>query len=849
MKVGRRVRWAMTGSGMLVPVAMGVATNRVEGPLWLQVIWFSTAVAIAGIGQLLARRAPESVSARSTPSRHSTARIDGPPNFHISVGYSESSSEGEVSRPVVVGEVPRQPPGFRSRADLISQLKQAASSEQPALICALIGTRGVGKTQVAAEYARWCVAQGWPLVAWVTAETHDQVLAGLDAVGSAIGVRYGEEDSRETAARVRNWLAAQQERCLLVFDNVPNAEVIQEWLPAVGKTQVVISSTRQSIENLGVAVPVGVFTEVEALTFLAERTGKQDTDGAARLASELDRLPLALAQAAWVIRQQGLTYHVYLERLKAVALDDFLKPIPGESYPHGAAQAVTISLGQIGGRRKAKLERAILDLLSVLSPAGVPRSWLHMAGELGLLGRSHRKGKSSAVQIDALVGMLADASLVVLSMDGQVIGMHRFIQRVIQDANRKNGDLPMIIRRAAKLIDKHAPALKRASLDRPEVEIFVEQSAVLWTNTHREVSSKNERQLGEFVLDLQNKAGEYLKEAGDIARAILLFEQNLSDLTGIIGSDNLDAFIIRSNLASVHQSAGRLDEAIALFELNLTDSMRVLGPDHRDVMASRNNLADAYRSAGRSDKAIALFELNLTEAIRVLGSDHVDILAGRGNLASAYQSVGRLDEAINLLESALVDTARVLGRESSENLVVRNNLASAYHQAGRFNEGIALLEQNLVDCARILGSDHPDTLANCNNLAGAYEAVGRLGEAIAMLEQNLASCKRVLGSDHPDVLINRSNLAGAYQASGRFDEAIALLEQNLVDCARILDSDHPDILTNCNNLAISYHSVGRFDEAIAMLEQNLHNSIRVLGSDHPDTIKTKANLKIARSRR
>ena len=674
----------------------------------------------------------------------------------------------QVPAVAVAGELPQEPLGFQPRADLLAALDAPGPDSRVQVVHALTGMRGVGKTHLAAAYARAKLAQGWRLVAWVNAEDQAGVLAGLAEVAAALGLAAGAGDAGAAGRAVRHRLEADGEQCLLVFDNATDPGVLRPFLPAAGAARVIITSNYQPVASLGAAVPVEVFTEAEALTFLAARTGQADAAGARELAEELGWLPLALAQAAAVIAAQHLSYATYLDRLRRLPVAELLATEEAGQYPRGVAAAVLLALDTVRAGDQGGICAAVMDLVAVLSAAGVRRSLVHAAAREGLADRDGPVPGLEPEAADRVLARLAGASLLTFSVDGSAVVAHRLVMRVIRENLAAGGTLTAVCQAAARLLDGLAASLEeRWHQDLAVTRDLVEQILALDESADRCPPGSD---LDRDMIRLRWWATWFLAKLGDsTAQAVAIGDRLVADQERVLGPDHPDTLTARSNLANAYRAAGRLDEAISLHEQALAARERVLGPDHPSTLASRDNLAIAYQAASRLDEAIPLHEQALASYERVLGPDHPDTQASRNNLANAYRAAGRLDEAISLYEQALAGRERVLGPDHPDTLRSRNNLALAYRAAGRLDEAISLHEQALAARERVLGPDHPDTLQSRNNLALAYQEAGRLDEAIPLLEQTLAAQERVLGPDHPDTLNSRNNLASAYRAAGRAD--------------------------------------------------------------------------------
>ena len=547
---------------------------------------------------------------------------------------------------VVAGEIPQEPLGFQPRADLLAMLDAPGPDSRVRVVRALTGMRGVGKTHLAAAYARAKLAAGWRVVAWVNAEDSGGVLAGLAEVATALGLA-GAQNARAAGRAVRHWLEADGERCLMVFDNATDPHLLRPFLPAAGDARVIITSNQQSVANLGAGLPVDVFTPSEALTFLAARTGQADAAGATALAEELGFLPLALAQAAAVIAAQHLSYGTYLERLRRLPTDELLAAEEAGQYTRGVAAAVLLSLDSVRAGEQGEACVAMMDLLAVLSAAGARRSLIHEAGREGLPGQEGPMPALAPEMADRVLARLAGVSLLTFSLDGTSVSAHRLVMRVIREKLAANGFLTAVCRAAAQLLAGLAGSLRQGRHeDRAGTRDLVEQIMALDESFAR---CPPDTDLDDRMIKLRGWALWFLMQLADSPPyAVRIGERLLADRQRVFGPNHPDTLTARNNLATAYRAAGRIDEAITLHEQTLTAYERVLGPDHLDTLASRNNLANAYRVAGRTGEAITLHEQALAARERVLGPDHPDTLAARNNLAIAYRVAGRTGEAITL---------------------------------------------------------------------------------------------------------------------------------------------------------------------------------------------------------
>jgi hypothetical protein len=616
----RLIRWCIAGAGSLAVLFGGWYILQhllnVDGAASWAAAGLAAGVAIAVLGWWAGLDGNRPTTASMVAN--TKIRIKRVRNSPIRIDVSPYRQEPRprvpappVTGPVVVGDVPRQPPAFQTRdALLILPDDQMPRRQGHSLTYAITGMRGVGKTQLAAAQARRCIEGKWRLVAWINADTTATILNGLAEAAAVMGVQPGA-DEEASAKELRHLLETGGQRCLLVFDNAPDAAAVRPYLPAVGDACVLITSTSQSISSLGTSVAVGVFTEPEALSYLGERTTIDDDGQAAELAAEVGHLPLALAQAAAVIRAQHISYSTYLDRLRTFTAEEYLAPAGEDAYPLGAAAAIILALRAVQAADTSGLTVDLMRLLAVLSPAGVPRTILSAAGGRVMQRRwflSVRRARPGAMApaVDAALGDLAGASLLTFSLDGALVTAHRLTMRVIRERCLHEGDLEKV---GAAAIDLLATAINAAEPTWQHIEAakgLTEQIEALAVNL-RPVLANSTGKLALELLELRGWALRCLTRLRDNpAQAISVGKALTVDLESALGADDMQTLTAINNLAGAYRSAGLVREGIPLFERAVDGLQRACGPDHPETLAALSNLGAAYRETEQLDKAIGV---------------------------------------------------------------------------------------------------------------------------------------------------------------------------------------------------------------------------------------------------
>ncbi|MEU0184334.1 FxSxx-COOH system tetratricopeptide repeat protein [Streptomyces sp. NPDC006207] len=714
-----------------------------------------------------------------------------------------------------VWNIPGRNAGFTGRDEALLSTRVRLTGAGTVAVLAFNGRGGVGKTQLAIEYAHR-FSNEYELAWWINAEDPALIPDQLAALAVETGAAQPDTLMDQTLAALNRELRGRS-RWLLVFDNADDPAALRPYRPD-GPGHVLITSRNPRWHSLAAPIGVDTLPRREAVALLRSRTPDLNDTDADRIARALDDLPLALVQAAEALT--AFTPDQYQKHLARNAAETVDNDAPLD-YPHSLAGQIRLSTQRLTDQDPDAA--ALLNACALLAPDPFPLHVSKLPDDPG--DNAVTRILASPRTVQRVLTALDRHGLA--RIYAGTVQVHRLTQAVLRDQLS---------------VDQHAQAADNASR---VIEAAYPGDAAD-PSTWPRWPDLLPHLLAIDPTDLTTTSARYaacdacwyLMERGQPHTVLQRLQRLHQAWASTLGPYHDDTLVAANYLTRAYADTRNHAAARTLDEDTLTRRRRVLGEDHPDTLMTATSLAIRLAALGETEQARTLAEDTLARQCRVLGEDHPSTLMTATSLAIRLAALGETEQARTLAEDTLARQRRVLGEDHPSTLTTAHSLAIRLAALGETEQARALGEDTLARQRRVLGEDHPDTLSTAHNLAVRLAALGETEQARALAEDTLARQRRVLGEDHPNTLTTAHNLAVWLAALGETEQARALGEDTLARQRRVLGEDHPDTLSTAHNLAIDLADLGKVGQARALGEDTLTRRRRILGEDHPDTLST-----------
>ncbi|MEV8090377.1 tetratricopeptide repeat protein [Streptomyces nigra] len=748
------------------------------------------------------------------------------------------ASPRETGRPRLrIGEPPPTAAWFQDR-EVMAALRETVHDNGMTVVCQILaGMGGVGKSQLAARYAQQRLEAGsLDLLVWVSATSRDAVISGYARAARAVLPESALTEGPEAAARAfLEWLDAAPAppcRWLVVLDDVPDPATLDGlWPPvtALGRTML---TTRRPDAALFTEhrhrVTVGLYEEAEALSYLrrslAGRKRAETDEELAGLAADLGYLPVALAQAGAYVTDASMPVAEYrglladqTVPLAELAPEDDALP---DAYHLPMAKVWALSVDRADRLRPPGLARPMLQLISLLSPDGIPEAVLTSASALTYLTAARAAATPGTVpprdvtehEARQTLRALRRLSLVTHEPGDphQGVRVHQLVQRATRD------DLP--VDRRDGLVRCLAGALAEVW---PDMDADPELAQVLRASALALIGTSGDLLRRERVHPVLDLFGHSLGHSGQAAAAREYFEDLLAAATPSLGPDHPDLLNVRNGLAHWTGEAGDNKGALAAYDALVADARR-LAVDEAFVLVLRSHRAWWLGRAGAYQAAVAECQELLPEMRRVLGEDHQATFAlEQASAHWQWHSPHRTGQDLAGYHRRVDHARQMYGPDHPKTFEAREGLGLAYERAGEPDEALNLYRVLLADMDRVLGAKHPWTLTARRGAAGARDATGDTAGAIAELRSLLPAMTQVLGEEDMECLTVRLELAGMRGRHEGADVAVGMLTELLEDIRRIVGPEGQGVSSVVSHLARWRGEAGDLIGAVEAARENL----------------------------
>ncbi|TLS40346.1 tetratricopeptide repeat protein [Streptomyces montanus] len=774
------------------------------------------------------------------PSGSGVAEHGAPPHSRtVSEGASEMSTtpqrtvEGDrTSQPRVWGNLPPRNPNFTGRMALLEQLDERLREGTTTVLPeAIHGMGGVGKTQLAIEYAYRHQSE-YDIVWWIPAERPGQIGQALVELAGRLGLETSTEANIAGPA-VREALREGRpfSRWLLIFDNADNPEQVRHYFPTGGNGTILVTSRNRRWGLVGGSLEVDVFTREESKELLRRSGPPLQDDEADQLAEALGDLPLALEQAAAWRAETGMPASEYL-RLFENKRTELLEVAPPPDYQLPVAAAWNVSLDHLETRSPAALR--LLQLCSHFAPDPISRSIFSGLGNSSIFPELDA-ALNDPMKLARAIREVNRYSLARIDHRTNSIEMHRLVQLVLN--NRMTAEEQARMRHGAHTL------LAAADPKSPANPGSWSRYAELYGHVIASDAIKSDQP---WVRQLVMNIANYLYYWGDHEVSLDFSEQAWDSWRTVFGEEDQQTLLMGQWLCFMYLVVGRFDDAARLVAQLREIYVRTApadGEDTREDALDAMNLEAAVRRAeGRFATGAELDEIAYERARRAFGEDDPTTLNTAHNLGVSLRLAGEFRRALELDQHTLALKLRLFGRDDQRTLITENSVAIDVRETGDYVGARALQEAALEAHRDVFGRGNPATTGVMRQLSEACRKAGDHARSLELATEAYGKFTRRYGDAHPQSLSAALALSVALRQNGDLQAARARGVNACKDYRQVFDPNHPHVLASDINLAVTLRLLGQPEEAHRLDETALASLTERLGTAHPTTLNCAINL-------
>ncbi|KAM3102453.1 tetratricopeptide repeat protein [Phormidesmis sp. 146-12] len=740
--------------------------------------------------------------------------------------------EATRSKPVYPLSIPANLPLvskiFVGRDEDLATLHEQLQSRETIAISSITGMGGIGKTELAAQYALEQRDLGtYPGgICWLKAR---------EDVGSQIVLfarshfNFSIPDDLELAQKVAwCWRKWEQKETLIVLDDVQAYEDVKPFLPPQRSQFKVLMTTRSRFGHPVQNYEIKVLSEGQSLELLRaivqDSRVDQDLATAKQVCEWLGYLPLGLELVGrYLAKKWDVSIGLLWQRLqdKKLFAQALLKAESGMTASLGVTAAFELSWQDLDQNAQQ-----LAALLSLFALAEIPWELVEAC-----LPEEDAEALED-LRDDKLLG------LSLLERTGQeMYQLHQLLREFFAVKREQMAEVEEWKRSFCRVMVTVAETI-------PYVATLSIIKKVTSAIPHvEEAATTLEPWLADSdVMEPSRRIGWFYKGQGAYAKALSWLKDCSEIVEKRLGNNHPDVAYSLNSLAALHEIQGCHTKAEFLYLKSLDIWQQQGETDRSEVAACLNNLAGLYLTQGRYVEAERLCIQSLRIDRQYYGNAHPEVATDLNTLAELYRLQSRYTEAELLLTESLKIQQNQLGDDDIALATTLNNLSLLSHDQGRYEDAEVFKLKSIDIEKKHLSSDHPQVAVSLNNLAELYRRQGRNSDAEPLYIESLKIMRKHLGNNHLKVAMLLNNLSLLYLDQERYEKAESYKLRSLEIEENNLGSEYPQITTSLNNLALIYQAQKRYVEAELTYGRSIEAGQRQLDDNHPDIARSLSNL-------